>query len=77
MVWVLIVAFYNIGSSIKVNQCDKPHVIAKAKYVCMQCECEFNERVNCIEIPAIREKLNTTIYSLDIRDSPVIQVDVN
>ena len=43
----------------------------------MQCECEFNERVNCIEIPAIREKLNTTIYSLDIRDSPVIQVDVN
>ena len=43
----------------------------------MQCECEFNNRVNFIEIPTIEEKLDTTIYSLYIRDLLIIKADVN
>ena len=53
------------------------NVIAKAKELCMQCECEFNTCVNFIEIPAIEEKLNTNIYSLDIRYLLIIKPDVN
>ena len=43
----------------------------------MQCDCEVNNRANCIEIPNIDENLNTNIYSLDIRDLRIIKADVN
>ena len=45
------------------NEYAKPNSIEKAKELCMQCECEFNKRVQFIEIPAIEEKLNTNIHS--------------
>ena len=59
-VWCSLLASYTIGNrKTRVNEYDKPNVIAKAKELCMQCECEFNKCVNFIEIPAIEEKLNT------------------
>ena len=60
----------------RVNAYDKPNVISKAKELCLRCECEFDKRVNFIEVPAIEEKLNTSIYSLDIRDLPITKPDV-
>jgi hypothetical protein len=71
--WFALLASYNIGNkTIKSTQVDKPIIIAKAKELCIQCDCEFNKCVNSIELPAIEEQLNTNIYILDIRDLPVI-----
>ena len=76
--WFSLLASYNIGNrKTRVNEYDKPNVIAKATELCVQCECEFNKRVSFIEIPAIEEQLNTNIYSLDIRDLPIIKADVH
>jgi hypothetical protein len=55
--WFALLSSYNIGNkTIKSTQVDKPNIIAKARELCVQCDCEFNKSVNFIEIPNIAEK---------------------
>ena len=78
MFWFSSLASYTIGNrKTRVNEYDKPHGIANAKELCIQCECELNKSVSFIELPAIEEKLNTNMHMLDIRGLPSIKADVN
>ena len=51
-----VLASYNIGDrKTRLNEYDRPNVKSNASELCIQCDCEFNTRVEFTELPSIEE----------------------
>ena len=55
----------------------RPKQTKMASYLCNQCQMPFDEKVSLESIPEIEEKLNITIFVLDIENLPILHKTTN